>query len=361
MGDIAVARDIGDGDRIGGQPVAIRQMRLDDAEQIIRLGNGSGVIVTGAEHLDQTRRARARIDVVGGHRQPTLHLVGVLGGLGHPVGALGVCLEQIGQDRIALGQRVTAVIDRGDKTEGADLQEVRRSMFAIGHIQINRRIGQIQSSLSGASRVTGRCVPSITRGINEVEERLGARLFTRATRVARPTDVGQAYVREVRGNLADLKAAHDLPSSGLVAVQIGHVCRVVCAAPAYLAEKGTPGTPQDLQRHNIISIGDGGSHAEWRFGKDQDQAVRIKQRLSVSNVGAGLALARSEWGLTRVLSYQIGPDLQSGDLQTVLEAFEPASLPVHLVHQEGRCVTAKLRHFIDFTRDRLCGMLVLNP
>ena len=89
--------------------------------------------------------------------------------------------------------------------------------------------------------------------------------------------------------------------------------------------------------------------------------MRIKSRLSVSNVGAGLALARSEWGLTRVLSYQIGPDLQSGDLQTVLEAFEPASLPVHLVHQEGRCVTAKLRHFIDFTRDRLCGMLVLNP
>ena len=285
MGVIAVARDIGDGDRIGGQPVAIRQMRLDDAEQIIRFGTGSGVVVTGAEHLDQTRRARARINVVGGHRHPTLHLGGVLVGLVHPVGALGVCLEQIGQDRIALGQRVTAVIDRGDKTEGADLQEVRRSMFAIGHIQINRRIGQIQSSLSGASRVTGRSAPSITRGINDLEERPGARLFTRTSRVVRPTDVGQAYVREVRGILADLKAADDLalgaaarptgllritppvefgrihvaplpadfldlypdviddlPSSGLMAVQIGHVRRVVCAAPAYLAEKGAPGT-----------------------------------------------------------------------------------------------------------------------
>ena len=282
-------------------------------------------------------------------------------------------------------------------------------------------------SFSGAGRVTGLSAPSITRGINELEERLGARLFTRTTRVVRLTDIGQTYVQEVRGILADLKAADDLasgaaarpagllrvtapvefgrihvapllaefldlypdvsadlvtvdrvvnlveegidvairigdlPSSGLMAVQIGHVRRVVCAAPGYLAENGAPGVPQDLQHHNIIAIGDGGSHAEWRFGKDREQVVRMKPRLSVSNVGAGLALARSGWGLTRVLSYQIGPDLQSGDLQTVLDAFEPAPLPVHLVHQEGRRVTAKLRHFIDFTRDRLRGEPVLNP
>lgn len=282
-------------------------------------------------------------------------------------------------------------------------------------------------SFSGAGRVTGLSAPSITRGINELETRLGARLFTRTTRVVRLTDIGQTYVQEVRGILADLRAADDLasgaaarptgllritapvefgrihvaplladfldlypdvsaelltvdrvvnlveegidvairighlPSSGLMAVQIGHVRRVVCAAPAYLAARGVPGTPQDLQQHNIVSIGDGGSHAEWRFGKDQDQALRMKPRLNVSNVGAGLALARSGWGLTRALSYQIGPDLHSGDLQTVLEAFEPEPLPVHLVHQEGRRVTAKLRHFIDFARDRLRGEPVLNP
>ena len=82
----------------------------------------------------------------------------------------------------------------------------------------------------------------------------------------------------------------------------------------------------------------------------------MKPRLSVSNVGAGLALARAVWGLTRALSYQIGPDLQSGDLQTVLEPFEPEILPVHLVHQEGRRVTAKLRCFLEFARERLRGV-----
>lgn len=281
-------------------------------------------------------------------------------------------------------------------------------------------------SFAGGGRTTGLSAPSVTRGINELEERLGARLFSRTTRVVRLTDVGQSYLEEVRSILADLQAADDLasgtaarptgllritapvefgrihvapvladflnaypdvsadlltvdrvvnlveegidiavrigdlPPSGLMAVRIGHVRRVVCAAPAYLQAHGVPNAPQDLQDHKIISIGGVLPNTEWKFGKDHDQTVRLKPRLSVSNVGAGLALARGGWGLTRVLSYQIGPDLLTGDLQTVLEDHEPERLPVHLVHQEGRRVTAKLRCFLDFARDRLRGVPVLN-
>lgn len=281
-------------------------------------------------------------------------------------------------------------------------------------------------SFAAGGRATGLSAPSVTRGINELEQRLGARLFTRTTRVVRLTDVGRSYLEEVRGILADLQAADDLasgaaarpagllrvtapvefgriyvapvladfldiypdvtadllmvdrvvnlldegidvalrigdlPSSGLVAVRVGHVRQVVCASPDYLKTHRIPHAPQDLQAHKIVSIAGITPHLDWRFGKDRGQVVRIKPRLSVSNVGAGLALARSGWGLTRVLSYQIGPDLQTGELQTVLEAFEPARLPVHLVHQQGRRVTAKLRCFLDFARDRLREVPVLN-
>lgn len=282
------------------------------------------------------------------------------------------------------------------------------------------------NSFAGGGRATGLSAPSVTRGINELEDRLGARLFTRTTRVVRLTDVGQSYLEEVRSILGDLQAADDLasgtaarptgllritapvefgrihvapvladfldaypevsadlltvdrvvnlveegidvavrigdpPPSGLMAVRVGHVRRVVCASPAYLKAHGVPNTPQDLQDHKIISIAGVLPSTEWKFGKDLEQGVRLKPRLSVSSVGAGLALARGGWGLTRVLSYQIGPDLLNGDLQTVLEDHEPERLPVHLVHQEGRRVTAKLRCFLDFARYRLRGLPVLN-
>lgn len=153
----------------------------------------------------------------------------------------------------------------------------------------------------------------------------------------------------------------DLPSSGLIALRVGEVRRVVCASPNYLAARGVPQTPADLVNHKVIAIG-GTSHGiDWRFGRDQPERVRLKPRLFVSSVGAALELARSDWGLARALSYQIDPDLRLGTLQTVLDAHEPDRMPVHLVHQEGRRVSAKLRRFVDFARDRLRALPVLNP
>lgn len=153
----------------------------------------------------------------------------------------------------------------------------------------------------------------------------------------------------------------DLPSSGLIALRVGEVRRVVCGSPNYLAARGVPQTPADLVNHKIIAIS-GTSHGiDWRFGRDQPERVRLKPRLFVSSVGAALELARSDWGLTRALSYQIDPDLRRGTLQTVLDTHEPDRMPVHLVHQEGRRVSAKLRRFVDFARDRLRALPVLNP
>lgn len=281
-------------------------------------------------------------------------------------------------------------------------------------------------SFAGGARATGLSPPSVTRGVNELEERLGARLFIRTTRVVRLTDVGRDYLEEVRGILSDLRAADDLasgtaarptghlritapvefghihvapiladfldaypavsadlltvdrivnlaeegidvalrigdlPPSGLTAVRVGHVRRVICAAPDYLRKQGVPQTPADLAHHRIIAIGGVTPTTEWRFGKDKVEIVRLKPRLFVSHVGAALELARRGWGMTSALSYQVDRDLQGGGLLTVLDPFEPERLPVHLVHHEGRRVTAKLRSFLDFACDRLRALPVLN-
>lgn len=48
-----------------------------------------------------------------------------------------------------------------------------------------------------------------------------------------------------------------------------------------------------------------------------------------------------------MLSYQAAPWLRDGTLVPVLEAFETAPLPIHVVHLEGRRATQKVRGFID--------------
>jgi DNA-binding transcriptional LysR family regulator len=52
-------------------------------------------------------------------------------------------------------------------------------------------------------------------------------------------------------------------------------------------------------------------------------------------------------GITRLLSYQVAEHVRSGALQVVLQDFEAAPLPVHVVHYEGRRATQKVRAFVD--------------
>ncbi|HEX4448848.1 MAG TPA: LysR family transcriptional regulator, partial [Polyangiaceae bacterium] len=45
-----------------------------------------------------------------------------------------------------------------------------------------------------------------------------------------------------------------LPDSALQAVRIGSVRRVACASPAYLARRGRPASPRDLEAHDTIAF-----------------------------------------------------------------------------------------------------------
>jgi DNA-binding transcriptional LysR family regulator len=74
-----------------------------------------------------------------------------------------------------------------------------------------------------------------------------------------------------------------------------------------------------------------------------------------------IAAAVAGRGLTRVLSYQIAPELRAGQLRIVLEDFEPPPIPIHVVYPEGRRANARVRAFVDFAVERLRAEKSLNP
>ncbi len=82
-------------------------------------------------------------------------------------------------------------------------------------------------SFAGGARIVGLSAPSATRGVNALEERLGARLFTRTTRRVRLTDVGQAYLEDARHILAQLQTA-DAAASGAATTPVGKL-RLTCS------------------------------------------------------------------------------------------------------------------------------------
>ncbi|MEM9763980.1 MAG: LysR family transcriptional regulator [Pseudomonadota bacterium] len=298
-------------------------------------------------------------------------------------------------------------------------------MDRLQSLEVFIAVAEEESFAKGARRM-GLSAPSATRGVNALEDRLGARLFTRTTRRVRLTDLGRSYLEDARHILAQLQAADDaaagamanpvgelritcsnefgriyvtpiltafldtypdviadvvmvdrvvnmieegfdvairigpLPSSGLTAVRVGSVRRIVCGAPSYFERFGRPLHPADLTAHRIVAASPVSPTTEWRFNADQTEVVRLAPRLRLSSIAAARAVALQGWGLVRVLSYQVGPELEAGRLLSVLDEFEPEPLPIHLVHVEGRRAPAKVRTFIDFAKERLRGVKVLR-
>lgn len=153
----------------------------------------------------------------------------------------------------------------------------------------------------------------------------------------------------------------DLPDSNMNAVRVGTVRRVLCASPSYLERWGMPVTPEDLTRHQIITASGVSPNVEWKFQREGAPLyVRIKPRLTVTSNDAAIEAAVAGFGITRLISYQIAPQLADGRLKILLSDFEQAPMPIHILHREGRRASAKIRAFVDLMAERLRADNALN-
>lgn len=163
-----------------------------------------------------------------------------------------------------------------------------------------------------------------------------------------------------------VRIAH-LPDSGLTAVRVGMVRRLVVASPAYLAEHGEPKTPAELPGHAGVGFSlQAGPGEAWSFyppGRKRraDRELHLPRLPLVSNSGElGIDAALRGKGLARALSYQVAHHLEAGRLRIVLADHEPAPIPVQVVHVAGRHAPAKVRAFVDFAVQRLRAEPVLQ-
>lgn len=278
-------------------------------------------------------------------------------------------------------------------------------------------------TLSGAARVLAISPPSVTRLVGDLEAHLGTRLFLRSTRAVTLTEAGQAYLRDAQTVLAAVQSADDaargaherpqgtlritapvlfgqhyvlpiikdylelhpqvavealfldrmvniidegvdiairigeLADSSLIAAKVGHVTWSVCGSPGYIKKRGTPQQPSDLKDHAIIGHG---AHGPKRWSFRNDEGITVMPKLSLSTVSGTIEAAKRDMGLTRVLSYQIGPELGSGGLQTVLSDAVNDPIPIHLMHAEGPLGSAKVRTFKEFAIAKLRADSFLN-
>jgi len=149
-----------------------------------------------------------------------------------------------------------------------------------------------------------------------------------------------------------------LPDSGLVAARIGDIHWVICASPAYLAKRGAPVTPDDLDAHDCIGFEGLQRVRTWPFGRGAEvKTVSIRPRFAANTADAVIEAAIAGVGVARLTSYQAARAIRDGKLVSLLRGYAPQSIPVHLVHTAPPLLPLKMRAFLDFAAPRLKRVL----
>lgn len=143
-----------------------------------------------------------------------------------------------------------------------------------------------------------------------------------------------------------------LPASELVAVRVADNPRILCAAPAYLAAHGCPGSLADLDAHACLTL-----HAmdAWTFAQaGHPVAKRIKRRLAASSVDTVHAACVAGAGLALLTYWDVAQDLADGTLRTVtLDDVEPEPLAIWAVLPTRQHMPPRVRRFIDGLKSAL--------
>ena len=141
-----------------------------------------------------------------------------------------------------------------------------------------------------------------------------------------------------------------LATTGLTARPLAPYRLVVCASPEYLAARGTPKAPADLEHHECLGYAFWSRPAdrEWVFYQDSTPyKVQVASRLQINESRALMSAALDGFGIV------LGPEdflrgaLARGELVRVLPDYEAPSRPMHLVYTANRQRTAKLRRFVE--------------
>jgi len=132
--------------------------------------------------------------------------------------------------------------------------------------------------------------------------------------------------------------------------------RVVVASPAYLAKNGRPEKPQDLIRHNCLIYSGVQDGKSWPFIVNGRKFLQPVQGRMMTDNGTILAEAAVEnCGISMLPTFIVGPDINAGRLEILLEHFEEDSLPIQAVYVQQRHLSARMRKFIDHLAEYFAG------
>ncbi len=220
-------------------------------------------------------------------------------------------------------ERCTAIVEQVDELE--DLVQQRQSELA-GPIRITAPTGFGSNQLIHALNPFQLTHPKVALDLHLSDQRVAI--------------VEEGFDLAVRfGALED---------SSLIARKLMDMRVVVFASPHYLEKHGTPLTPDALGEHDCIIPRAAKHPNHWQFN-DNGRALTVAVNgTHQANAPRAVAhMAAGGIGISRGPIYSIDPFLKTGELQLLLEDYEPEGFSLYAVYPTSRHLTARIRSLID--------------
>lgn len=138
--------------------------------------------------------------------------------------------------------------------------------------------------------------------------------------------------------------------SSLIAHPLVPYRLIACASPTYLARRGAPETPADLERHDCLAYAywSPSIPCRWLFTRNgRDEEIKASGRMRSNDWKALLHAAIEGYGVTLGPESVMKAEIDSGRLVRVLPEYEGPVRPMHVLYPAGRRPTVNVRSFVE--------------
>lgn len=142
----------------------------------------------------------------------------------------------------------------------------------------------------------------------------------------------------------------EVEDASLIAHPLAPYRLIACAAPAYLAARGAPRTPADLERHDCLAYAywSPSIPCRWVFTRNgKAEEIRAAGRMRSNDWKALLHAAIEGFGITLGPESVLAPEIEAGRLVRVLAEYEGPVRPMNVLYPAGRRPTVKVRSFVE--------------
>lgn len=151
-----------------------------------------------------------------------------------------------------------------------------------------------------------------------------------------------------------------LDDSSLISRRLGGARAILCAAPSYISQHGTPKRPEDLQEQTLLAMSDSNNTTTWRLENTagEARAINVRPRHCVNDFTVLRSMAEAGAGIAIAPAYIVRQSIAEHRMQQILPDWRSPLIDYYLLYPSRRGLTRKAEAWIDFFTQRIKASLM---